>query len=210
MGRRADRAGGTLNPAGGPGIPRLFIAVPLPEPAVAGVSAIIDGVGEAGRARGIRWVQAEGLHLTIRFLGAAPPVAVAPIVAALEAVAASTPPFEVVLRGAGAFPSVARPRVLWLGIEAGAAELTRLARALDGPLRLAGWPVPERPFRAHLTVARTDAAPYDAAATAARALVTGAERVVTRFDAQRLVLFRSHLGRGPARYQPLADLPLRG
>jgi RNA 2',3'-cyclic 3'-phosphodiesterase len=208
MDRRTGRAGGALT--GPPGALRLFVAVPLPEAAVSAVIGRIEAVGEAGRARGIRWVQAEGLHLTIRFLGAAPAEAVAPVVAALEEVAASTPPFDIVLEGAGAFPSASRPRVLWLGIGAGAAELTQLAQALERPLELAGWPVPDRPFRPHMTVARTDAAPYDAASAAAHALIEGADGSATRFAADRIVLFRSHLGRGPARYQSLAEVPLRG
>jgi 2'-5' RNA ligase len=174
------------------------------------VGRIIDGVGEPGRVRGIRWVQEEGLHLTVRFLGAAGPDAVAPIAEALEGVAAGLAPFDVVLRGAGAFPSPERPRVLWLGIEEGALELTAVAGALDGPLVRAGWPLPARPFRAHLTVARTDAAPYDAGAAAARALIAGAHREAIRFTAERIVLFRSHLGRGPARYESLAEVAFAG
>jgi 2'-5' RNA ligase len=207
---RAGRAGGTLTRPVGAGSLRLFIAVPLPLGAAAAVGGIIDSVGEAGRVRGIRWVQAEGLHLTLRFLGAAGPDAVAPIAAALEMQAAATRPFEVVLHGAGAFPTPSRPRVLWLGIAAGAPELSALAGGLDAPLGRAGWPLPTRPFRAHLTVARTDAAPYDAGAAAAQALIERAAGNDTRFIADRIVLFRSHLGRGPARYQPLAEALLGG
>jgi 2'-5' RNA ligase len=208
----AGRTGGVDRPltaGGGAGALRLFVALPLPDDAVATAASVIAGVGAAGQARGIRWVQAEGLHVTLRFLGAAPAEAVPPIASALESIAASTSSFDVVLRGAGAFPSLGRPRVLWLGIDDGAAELTKLAGALDRGLVSAGWPLPARPFRAHLTVARTDAAPYEAASAAARALVAGAEATTTRFRADRIVLFRSHLGRGPARYEPLAVSTLR-
>jgi 2'-5' RNA ligase len=207
---RASRAGATLIRPGGAGQLRLFIAVPLPVEAASAVGRILDGVGEPGRARGIRWVQSEGLHLTLRFLGVATADAVDPIADALRVAAAGRMPFDVVLRGAGAFPSATRPRVLWLGIDDGAPELTALADALDRPLERAGWPLPTRPFRAHLTVARTDAARYDAAAAAARALIARADGDPTRFTARRVVLFRSHLGRGPARYEPLAEVPFEG
>jgi 2'-5' RNA ligase len=210
MDRRASRAAVTLIPPGATGHLRLFIAVPLPDAAAAWVARVIDGVGDPGRVRGIRWVQAEGLHLTVRFLGAAPAEAVDPVADALRDVARAVAPFDVELRGAGAFPSPARPRVLWLGIEDGARELTALAGALDRPLERAGWPLPTRPYRAHLTVARTDAAPYDAGAAAARALIARADGDAMRFTAGRVVLFRSHLGRGPARYEPLADIPFGG
>ena len=181
------------------------MAVPLPVPAVAATTAVFDAVGELGRARGIRWVQAEGLHLTIRFLGAAPQDAVPPIADAVRAVAASTDPFDVILHGAGAFPSVDRPRVLFLAITEGGDALRQVAESLDDRLEGAGWSRPARPFRPHLTVARTDAAPYDAGSAAARALTVAGSATTIRFPAERLVLFRSHLGRGPARYQPLAE-----
>ncbi len=65
--------------------------------------------------------------------------------------------FDITLAGAGAFPAGRRPRTLWLGIARGAEELAALVRGLDGPLAPLGWPADARPFRPHLTVARTDA-----------------------------------------------------
>ena len=98
--------------------------------------------------------------------------------------------------------------MLWLGIGEGAAALGALTHDLDTRLAAAGWAPTGRPFRPHLTVARTDAAPYDAGAEAARALVAAAGDRSIAFDAERAVLYRSHLGRGPARYEVVADAPL--
>lgn len=211
MARRA-RDGVQLTAArnGGGGQLRLFVAVPLPREAVTAITGLIDGLGPAGAARGIRWVQAEGLHLTIRFLGATLPDRIPAIGGALRTAAEGSNAFRALLAGAGAFPSQSRPRVLWIGLREGGAELTTLASSLDRVLEREGWPRPERPFRPHLTVARTDAASYDAASAAAEALVADAEPLAIPFTVDRLVLFRSHLGRGPARYEPLADAPLLG
>jgi len=175
---------------------------------VEAVADILGRVGPPGDARGIRWVQQEGLHLTLRFLGAAPPSAVEPTAAAVHAAVAGHRAFRVTLGGAGAFPSTSRPRVLWLGIGEGAASLGALVQDLETRLAGAGWAPTGRPFRPHLTVARTDAAPYDAGFAAAQALIEAAGSRSIAFDAERAVLYRSHLGRGPARYEVLADARL--
>jgi RNA 2',3'-cyclic 3'-phosphodiesterase len=211
VGRGAGRPGGHQSLTDGSrrtGSLRLFVAVPLPPHAVAAAAAILDAVGPPGEARGIRWVIADRLHVTLRFLGAAPRAAVPDVAAAVREGTLGMSAFRVTIAGAGAFPSIERPRVLWLGLTQGADELTALAAALDPPLARVGWAPPARPVRAHLTVARTDAAGYDGGAAAARALIAAAEGRSSTFDADRVVLFQSHLGRGPARYEALAEADL--
>jgi 2'-5' RNA ligase len=189
---------------------RLFVAVPVPPDALEACRTLIDGVRAGPAGRGARWVRTENLHLTLRFLGATPPERVPAIEAAVRAAAAGRAPFAVTLAAAGAFPSGGRPRALWLGIEAGADDLSAIASALAPPLAALGWPPEGRPFRSHLTVARTDAAPIAAGVAAAQALVAAAVAWRTAFMADRVVLYRSHLGGGPPRYEPVAEVALTG
>jgi RNA 2',3'-cyclic 3'-phosphodiesterase len=184
-------------------MPRLFIAVPLAEEARRAVEALVEEVrtevdpGSQPRTA-VRWVRMDGLHLTLRFLGPTAANQVGGIETALDAAAATGVPFEVTIGGAGAFPSPARPRTLWLGLEDPDALLERLAGELDARLAAAGWPPVERPFRAHLTLARADGR-RSGPATAA-ALIRRATAFRTAFTADRLVLFESLTGGGPARY----------
>ena len=172
---------------------------------------IRDRVGEvvsAARAatagaHGVRWVGPDGLHLTLRFLGATPVDRVAPAAAAVAEAARSVGPFEVRLAGSGAFPGASAPRVLWLGIDRGGPELAVLARALDAALGARGWPSDPRPFRAHLTLARCEDPAAGRAAAAAVADAAAGMRAAWRADS--LVLYESHLGRGPARYAVVAE-----
>jgi 2'-5' RNA ligase len=189
---------------------RLFIAVPVQAAALEACRILIDGVrvGPAGNAA--RWVRTENLHLTLRFLGATPPDRVPAISDVLRAGAAGRSAFPVLLAGAGAFPSATRPRALWLGIQDGAADLGAIASALDAPLAALGWPSEGRPFRPHLTVARTDAVSIADGAAAAAALERAAAGWRASFTADRLVLYRSHLGRGAPRYEPVAQIALPG
>lgn len=154
---------------------------------------------EAGR---LRWAVTDHLHLTVRFLGATPEGRVADVVAAVEAVARDARPFPIRLAGAGAFPSAERPRVVWLGLAEGVPELAALAAGLDRELGARGWPEDERPFRAHLTLARADGVP--GARRVVEALASAAATLDAAWSMDRLVVYKSELGHGPARYRPLA------
>jgi RNA 2',3'-cyclic 3'-phosphodiesterase len=187
------------------------VAVPLADAARATVLALVDEVAADPRvaaAGRLRWAVGEHLHLTIRFLGATAPGRVADVAAAAAAAALPQEPFEVRLAGAGGFPSGGRPRVVWLGLASGVPELTALAVRLEDGLVARGWPREDRPFRPHLTLARADGIP--GAGRAVDALAAAAATLDAAWTADRLVVYRSELGRGPARYLPLAVVPLGG
>ena len=191
-----------------PGVLRLFYAVPVPEDARAKVGELIDrvqaGVGD-GTAR-IRWVRVEGLHLTLRFLGPTPESLLPALEAAADTIARAADPFEVALSGGGAFPSLSRPRSLWVGVSEGADGLGSLADGLSTLARNEGLELETRPFAAHLTIGRTDGVRLGP--TAARVLAEAASAIEVRFLADRVVLFRSRLGGGPARYEALHEARL--
>jgi RNA 2',3'-cyclic 3'-phosphodiesterase len=186
---------------------RLFVAVPIPPGTTRACERLIDGVRGSDVAGRLRWVRPDGLHLTLRFLGATAPTRVPDLEAALVAATEGFAAFDVALAGAGAFPSPRRPSTVWLGVAAGSAELEALARRLAPGLAGLGWPPETRPFRAHLTVARVPSpGPY--AAAAVEALVDAAHDWRAPFRATSVVLYRSHLGGGPARYEAIAEAPL--
>jgi 2'-5' RNA ligase len=188
-------------------VPRLFVAVPLPEAARSAVEELIAPIAATtgSGSRTIRWVRLDGLHLTLRFLGPTAFGRVAAVEAAVRSAAVAQHPFRIVIHGAGAFPSPTRPRALWLGLDEGVAELSRLYDRLQDSLSEAGWTPDDRPFRPHLTLARSDGVPN--AASVVAALREAASGFSFAFEADRLVLFESITGGGPARYVPLAEAP---
>jgi 2'-5' RNA ligase len=193
-----------------PSVPahRLFVAVALPPDAAAAIATLVERVRadvDDGHP-GVRWVRLDGIHLTLRFLGATTPDRLDAVSAGVRAAAAAAATFRVGLSGAGAFPSVARPRVLWLGVTGGTDALGALAADVEAGMVRAGFPPEGRPFRPHLTIARADgvrAGPR----TAAR-LVELAGDLDVGWTVDHLTLFESHLGGGPARYERLLDVPL--
>lgn len=203
----------------GPGERRLFIAVPLGEGAREAVASLMAGLGapaDGGRnpdptappAARLRWVRSANLHLTLRFLGATPASSIPGLEAALDRTAGGFSPFAARVSGAGAFPSPARPRAVFLRIGEGAVQLATLAERLAAELASAGWPPAERPFEAHLTLARSDGVP--GGALAVEALAAAAGPLDAAWTVDRLVLFESLLGGGPARYLALHAALLDG
>lgn len=130
---------------------RLFFSLPLPPD----VRERLRGPLERARAisgRTLSFGNPAQLHFTLAFLGEQDGAALERARAAAAAV--KHEPFELHIAGAGAFPSLSRPRVVWLGLRQGASEMTELARALRAELLRCAIPFDEKPFRAHLTVAR--------------------------------------------------------
>jgi RNA 2',3'-cyclic 3'-phosphodiesterase len=191
---------------------RLFVAVPLPQAATDEVAAIVERVRAMALppgARDVRWVRLDTLHLTLRFLGPTPPDQVESTADAVAAAAASAAgPFEVELAGAGAFPSGRRPRTLWIDLGSGTDELADLARATEHSLEAAGWPREGRPFRPHLTLARSDGVSVGPLVADRLAAAMADRRIAWTVDA--LGLFESITGGGPARYLPITVHRLAG
>jgi 2'-5' RNA ligase len=188
---------------------RLFVAVPLPPEAIAAIKALVDRVrspGVPGGGRDVRWVRLDGLHVTLRFLGPTPDDRVDPTVEAIRRLAPQIAPFDVVFDGAGAFPEHGRPRALWVGIADGAEELARAAVVADAELVAAGWTSDTRPFRAHLTLARSDGVP--AGREVATRLSEAATDLRLRVAVDRIGVFESLTGGGPARYEPVEVVAL--
>ena len=102
----------------------------------------------------VRWVRPEMAHLTLKFLGEVASSDTEAIAAAMARGATQVAPFFITLGGVGGFPSLERPRVLWVGVGGDLDALARLQRLVDGELQALGYPAEERPFQPHLTLGR--------------------------------------------------------
>ena len=134
---------------------RAFVAVDLPESVRTGLARLQDALRQgAGQDRGLRWVSPESIHLTLKFLGDIPQDSVDGIAEALGSVMADSPPFQLGFDELGAFPNLARPRVLWLGLKGDVAVLRELQKSVEDSLAALGFPAEGRDFSPHLTLAR--------------------------------------------------------
>ncbi|MDR7434312.1 MAG: RNA 2',3'-cyclic phosphodiesterase [Armatimonadota bacterium] len=135
-----------------PRLHRVFIAVELDHQLREKVVHIQQALKESGAH--MRWVQPQNLHFTLRFLGELPLAEVAKAKIAVREAGRRASPFAIHLKGVGAFPSLERPQVVWIGVGEGEAELARLAEAVSLSLARYHFPKEDRPFTAHLTLGR--------------------------------------------------------
>jgi 2'-5' RNA ligase len=155
---------------------------------------------------GASWVRARNLHLTIKFLGEVEAGAAAAVGDLLRPVAVGHPAIETWLGGAGAFPSLARPRVVWVGLHDDG-SIAALAKDVEAACGALGLPAAERTFSAHVTLGRVRREPPRQSTTALR-LAAGALEgpYPVRFEA--LDLMESELAPDGSRYSTVVSLPL--
>jgi RNA 2',3'-cyclic 3'-phosphodiesterase len=179
---------------------RAFIAVETPESVKDEIGRLVSHFSHQGYP--VRWVGRNNLHLTLVFLGSSPPEFIARVKERLARVAAATARFEMSVKGLGVFPNERLPRVIWLGIEQGKAELTALAQHTLKKLVAVGFIPEKRPFSAHLTIGRVREPLSDARAILERPFA------VPAFPVSELVLFQSFLRPTGPVHEPLGRYPL--
>jgi 2'-5' RNA ligase len=184
---------------------RLFVALDLPQDVRAGV---VDWQQTALADPALRIVRPEALHITLVFLGYQAEKDTKAIARTAFATDADAPAVELATEPIGVPPGK-RPRLIALG--AHSEETVALQAGVEERLVEAGFYEPEkRPFWPHLTVARVKP---EAPKSRKPALIRTQphplpEHMFRFFRPTRLVLFRSHLRRTGAEYEPMAELEL--
>ncbi len=131
---------------------RTFVAIDLNDSVRRKVRELLSHLREA--VPGVRWVDANQAHVTLKFLGEMEENKVYEVCQVIQRIAADHAPFTMECRGLGAFPSANRPRTLWLGLIDDQSLLTSVHQSVEDSLRVLGFPQEHRAFRAHVTLGR--------------------------------------------------------
>lgn len=131
---------------------RLFIAVPLPAPAVALVRSLVTDLSQ--EAWPMRWVAADTAHVTLHFLGDVSPERAELLRLALPGFINRHERFRLRTADLGVFPNQKRPRIVWLGLYGPAHRLVTLQSELGRMLRELEFEVEPGPFHPHITLGR--------------------------------------------------------
>lgn len=183
---------------------RLFVGINIPKKQRTRVHRAIRGLREDGLP--VRWIDPDNFHVTLKFLGDVRRERVETIVQALEPVGSATAPFTTSLGGFGAFPTVRRPRVIWVAVDA-TPEFRCLKQDLEWALGEIGFESETRAFHPHVTLGRAEGS---GGAGAFRDLDRRLADLDFRGDLRvhTLDLMRSHLTRDGAKYSVLSSVRL--
>ena len=185
---------------------RSFIAVAVPPASAEGIRAAQQQL-KAGDET-IKWVNPDGFHITLKFLGGVERERLTVLWRTVSQALVGARPFTMHFRGAGAFPSLTRARVVWIAVNEGAAELSDLAARVEAACAQHAFERERRPFQAHLTLGRArQPEPNPRLAAAIEEL---AEADLGQVPVDRVLLMQSELTRQGAIYHKLDESKLTG
>lgn len=183
---------------------RCFVAADFP----AAVREDLVRLQERLKGRGVdlKWVAPASMHLTLKFLGELSPQAYEAVTSALGQPLDAGGPLLLTPRGLGAFPTLRRARVLWVGLEGDAARLARTALTLEARAEAGQVPREARPFQPHLTLGRSRGP--TGASGLEEALEAEQDYSGPTFTVSEVVLYESRLRPGGPLYFPRMTIPL--
>jgi 2'-5' RNA ligase len=184
---------------------RLFIAINIPKKERNRIHRSARPLREQDYP--VRWVSSDLFHLTLKFLGEVRGEVVSEVESVLERVAGTTEAFQMDIGGFGAFPTIRRPRVIWVGVEPSPA-LRCLKQDLEWALSDRGFERETRAFHPHFTLGRAKAndgaGAFRGLDVLASELTYGSEVKVRKVD-----LMESHLSASGPRYEILSSFLLK-
>lgn len=185
---------------------RMFLAVDIESGARAAVMAIVNRLRRTLGDKGPRvtWVGGAQLHITLHFLGEVDDSRVERI-RALHEPPLAIAPFQLSLGRIGTFPAYGAPRVIWIGLDEGRAELASIHDDLGERLRAIGVAVESRSFAPHLTIGRIRSRIHP---SSARALSPAAIDPPIRSAVECVTAYESRLTRDGPQYHEIVRVPL--
>ncbi len=187
---------------------RAFVAVELGEAALAALRERQDRLATAAPRQAVRWTRPEQCHLTLCFLGNVPVAQVPELTRGVAAALAGCAGFSLELDAAGAFPSLAAPRVIWLGLRGDLEALRDLQQRVAIAAAGFGEHREERDFHPHLTLGRVTARDARTARALGDLIARAPALPPAAWRVNAVRLFKSVLQPDGAVYSVLATFPL--
>ena len=175
---------------------RLFVAIPIPAELTAALTSFSSGV------RGARWVRPEGMHITLFFAGETDREQASDLDVELNHI--SMPSFDLRCNHFGYFERGSKIKSIWAGVENSEALLYLQGRVEAAAVR-AGFQREERKYKPHITLARLN---HGRAEDVGQWIATHDAMSPMTITVDKFTLYRSHLAREGAIYEPLVEYEL--
>lgn len=188
---------------------RSFIAIELPAPVKAALAQLETRL-KSPQITFVKWVDVEGIHITLKFLGNMPADRIEPITETIKKAAVGIPPFRLELDEPGAFPSTRSPRVVWVGLKGELNCLIDLQQRIEKALIPLGFPAESRAFSPHLTLGRVRQGAIEREHRLLGELVRSTKLTQSPppFQVEAISLMKSTLTPAGAIHSRLAEVPL--
>lgn len=183
---------------------RTFVAVAIPDDIRSRALAAMNEL--AAVAPDVKWVEPQSLHWTLNFLGNVEQREIGEICMAVAEGAIEHEPFQLEIRGAGAFPTADRPRTLWLGVGEGRETIIALQASIERALEPLGFRGEARRYTPHLTIGRPGRGEPPRAL--ADELAAMADFHCGKMLVDEVTIYSSELTREGPVYEPLGHAPL--
>jgi 2'-5' RNA ligase len=191
---------------------RLFLAVDFPASHQAQLNRLLQLVSASELP--IRWIGANAAHMTLHFLGETDVEMAELLRMGFAGATGGARPFKLRVDGAGAFPNLTRPQIVWLGLAGDVSSLQELHRAAGDFLRQFEIEPEDRPFKPHITLGRARQRLESPQINALVSLMRspGVKQLLaeleTPFAVDHITLYRSHLSSSGSTYEALATARL--
>lgn len=187
---------------------RTFIAVPLSDDIIRELDKMQRHIRHSAPDC-VRWVTPPNIHLTLQFLGDVLLERLSLVREALTVVARNMQPFEIQVKGLGAFPNTRHPRVVWVGVEDTTSWLALLQTTVEEAMARLGFQPETRAFSPHLTLGRVNRGVATRTASELGAVLEATDvGLLGTMKIEEVILFQSTLKPHGAEYTPLARFHL--
>jgi len=188
---------------------RAFIAVELPEDLKKELNEM-DAQLKKTSPPVVKWVDPNSIHITLKFLGEISEDNIEELMLAIEESAQGTLPFQLEVRGLGAFPNLERPQVLWAGVKGELEKIIQLQKSIESNTEQLGFPRESRVFSPHLTLGRVrDEARPKERQRLGKLLTDTTFTALHNIDVDAVNLMKSQLTPGGAVYSCIGSVKLK-
>lgn len=176
---------------------RTFIALEIPDNVKEKIFLSLNE--ERKKWRGVKWVEKENLHITLKFLGEVKEEKIPLISKVLDEVSERFKSFRLSLNVLGAFPTLKNPRIFWIGISP-EEKVKEIFEFIEKKLKKLGFEKEKREFHPHITVARVKKRGN---------FNIGEKKLGDGFEIKEVILFKSELRPEGPLYTPLKRVRLK-
>jgi RNA 2',3'-cyclic 3'-phosphodiesterase len=188
---------------------RAFIAVELPSGLKNELAELETQLKKASPPV-VKWVEPNSIHVTLKFLGEISEDSIEELMLAIEETAQGILPFQLEVRGVGAFPNLERPQVLWTGVKGELEKIAQLQKRIESNTEQLGSPRESRAFSPHLTLGRVrDEAGPNERRRLGKLLADTTFTTLHNIDVGAVNLMKSQLTPGGAIYSCIGSVKLK-